>query len=99
MPLPRSLAGHARRSLASSKNGTLFLHEPSAPPKELAEGILEAFGQRSLAGALPVLEGTEFDQTDGGGKLRLVEGRFEAADGIGFAEGDRHLQHLLGQFG
>ena len=38
----------------------------------------------------------KFDEADGGDKFRLVERGFQAADGIGLAEGHRHLQNLLG---
>ena len=48
--------------------------------------------------ALAVFERTEFRQADGGDKFRLVERGLQAADGIGLAERNGHLQNMFGQF-
>ena len=52
-----------------------------------------------LPARLRCLERAEFHQADGGEEFRLVERGFEAADGIGLADGNRHLQDLLGEPG
>ena len=67
--------------------------------RKLAERALDALRQRRFAFAFARLERAEFDQADGGDEFRLVERGFEAADGIGLAEGDGHLQDLLGELG
>src|ERR1035437_4816512 len=71
----------------------------STPPEELAEGGLDSVWQKRLSGALALLKRAKFHQPDGCRKLRLVESRLEPADRIGLANGDGHLQDLLGKFG
>ena len=52
--------------------------------KYFGHGLPDA-GDWAAVGVAFLLEGAKPDQPDGGGELRLIEGRLQPADGIGFA--------------
>ena len=43
------------------------------------------------------MERTKFDEADGGGEFRLIQGRLQSRDGTGFAQTGRKLESPLGQ--
>lgn len=69
----------------------------STAAEDLAELGFDAVGDGVFTFAL--LEGAKFDEADGGGEFGLIKGGFEAADGIGSRDRDRHLKDLLGEGG
>src|SRR5580692_8618372 len=56
-------------------------------------------GYQRAAFAFAVFERAKFREADGGDKFRLVEGGFEAADGLRLALHDGHLQNVFREAG
>src|SRR5256885_11024863 len=52
----------------------------------LSECGADAISQGIPGGAFALMEGAKFDQTNGGGEFRLIEGGFQAAHGVGLAD-------------
>ncbi len=95
-PTPKTLRDKflldGRRSGVVSM-GVVMVHLLKISTKVFFRPLGEAVGR-----ACALLQGAEFDQADGGGEFRLVQGGFEAADGVGLAEEGGQLKDVPGQF-
>src|SRR5712664_2067500 len=63
----------------------------------LSQCRADAISQGALGGALALMEGAKFDQTNGGGEFGLIQGGFQTADGVGLADANRHAEHVFSQ--
>src|SRR5258706_14893641 len=64
--------------------------------EKLGDGF-EVVGQRTLCVALPLLKGAKLDQANWSGELGLVQSGLKAANGVGFADRDRHFKNVFSQ--
>ena len=67
--------------------------------KNPAQDISDSGWDEGFALAFAIFKRAKFGQADGGDKFGLVQGGFEAADGVGLAGRNRHLQNVLGELG
>src|ERR1700677_2737090 len=67
-----------------------------SPFEKFNQRFFDSFGETAGRFAF-LLQGTEFHQADGGGKLGLVQGGFKAADRIGPSEIGRDLENIFRQ--